>query len=116
MVSVMVTGHGNGVLAGQDLALMCMVSGAGMLGGISIIYNWTRGSSAQILSTDMQYSFRPTAGDADVMYHCSATLMGGLLISPITTTTASQIIRVFGESAMYTLRTLHSVKVKVLIA
>ena len=97
-VSVEVTGHSNGVLAGQNLTLKCEVSGADMLGDISITYNWTRGSSVQVLSTNIQYTFRPTAGDADVRYHCSATLMGGLLTSPITTNTTSQTIRVFGES------------------
>ena len=94
------TGHGNGVLAGQSLTLECEVSGAEMLGNFSITYNWTRGNSTQDLSTNMQYTFSPTAGDADVMYHCSATLMGGLLTSPITTNTTSQTIRVFGESEL----------------
>ena len=101
-MSVEAPGHGNGVLAGQDLTLECEVSGADVLGDVSITYNWTRGSSAQVLSTNMQYTFRPTAVDADVMYHCSATLMGGLLTSPITTNTASQVIRVFGELFMFT--------------
>ena len=81
---MVVTESGNGAIAGQSYTLECGVSGAEMLTDVNITYEWTKGSSSDMLGGDMTYTFTPTAGDDGVMYHCAATVTSSLLSTPIT--------------------------------
>ena len=88
---MVVTESGDGAIAGQSYTLECGVSGAEMLADVSITYEWTRGSSFDVLGRNMTYTFTPTAKDDGVIYHCAATVTSSSLSSPITSSGSRNI-------------------------
>ena len=78
-----VTESDDGAIVGQSYTLECGVSGASLLGDVSITYEWTRGRASVVLGGEMTYTFTPTAGDDGVMYHCAATVTSSSLSAPI---------------------------------
>ena len=96
IVSVNITGHERGVIAGNEIVLECTIAGTEMLGKVSFSYNWTRNSNSTILSSERRFNLTPMIVDANVVYSCEVTITLNQLMSPATVI-GSETIRVFGK-------------------
>ena len=84
----------------RALTLTCDVSGTGTLENPTLDYVWRRDGVPLMREVGSSLMLSPlVAGDSGSSYTCEVTVSDNFLSSPITTVSAAETIRVFGEYA-----------------